>query len=534
MARDGATTVGPGGCPETVGPGSYDHARGCLPSRADTRPRPIDRALYPGTVNGTPTIVRHAGRRSLFRVVAPLGLVSVLVMGGALPATAAGAPTRTVPAPSPVPASPAVPTGPRPLPGGAAALPTGPIDPSACPWLEAAMAAHEAPEALADLVVARMTLPEKLGELVLTSAGPYENVDAGVGRLCIPSLTLQDGPSGLAFDDTGVTLLPSPLGMAATFDPALSFGYGQVVGSEARAQGIDVSQGPDLNIDRIPESGRASESYGEDPLLTSEMGVADIEGIQSQGVMAEAKHLVAYQQETDRGALDAQVSSRALEEIYLPPFRAAVTQADVAGLMCAYPRLNGTFQCQDPALGQILAQWGFAGFVRSDLGAVHDQPAALGSGVELLKPASVGALADDVADGTLSTSTVDADVERVLTQMFTYGLIGRPAAGDPGTPVDTPAHAAFALTAAERSAVLLKNQGGLLPLDPTRLRSVAVIGADASTDPVIQGYGSARVTPPFVSTPLAALQARLGPGVTVRYAAVRRPPGISPSCPPTT
>ena len=221
-----------------------------------------------------------------------------------------------------------------------------------------------------------MTLAEKLGELVLSSSGSYENVNSGVARVCVPSLTLQDGPVGLAFGDTGVTQLPAPPGIAATFDTALARRYGQVEGSEARGQGIDVVQGPNLNIDRVPESGRAFEGYGEDPFLVSTMGVADIEGIQSQGVLADAKHLVAYSQETNRGALDAQVSSPALNEIYLAPFKAAVVQAHVASIMCAYPELKGTFQCEDPALAPILKQWGFSGFVRSDLGAVHD-PAAL-------------------------------------------------------------------------------------------------------------------------------------------------------------
>jgi beta-glucosidase len=380
------------------------------------------------------------------------------------------------------------------------------------------MSAGESPTTLAGLVVARMTLAEKIGELVLLTSGPYENVDAGVGRLCIPSLTLQDGPSGLAFGDTGVTELPAPLGIAATFDTALAQQYGQVVGDEARGQGIDVVQGPDLNIDRVPESGRAYESYGEDPFLTSEMGVADIEGIQSQGVMAQAKHLVAYNQETDRGALDARVSDRVLQEIYLPPFKAAVTQAHVASIMCAYPELNGTFQCEDPSLTTILGEWGFSGFVRSDLGAVHDPPTALDDGIDLLKPASATELATDVADGLVPVATVDADVTRMLTQMFAYGLIGRTTTGTPGTPVDTPSHTAFALTAAERSAVLLENRSGLLPLRTARLRSVAVIGADASDAPVTSGFGSSRVTAPFTSTPLSALESRLGPGVTVRYA----------------
>lgn len=402
---------------------------------------------------------------------------------------------------------------PGPAPG--TGLPTPPMSVSQCPWLAAAIARHESPAALADLVVDRMTLPEELGELVLRSSTPYENVNAGVPRLCIPSLTLQDGPAGLGFHDTGVTSLPAPLAVAATFDPAVAREDGQVEGAEARGQGIDVVQGPNLDLARVPEDGRNYETYGEDPTLAATLGVADIDGIQSAGVMAEAKHLVAYNQETNRRTLDTVVPARALQELYLAPFRAAVVDAHVASIMCAYPRLDGTYQCEDPTLQRTLAQWGFTGFVRSDLGAVHNAPAALSAGTDLLKPASEPKLLADVATGQLARSVVIADVTRMLTQMFAYGMVGRPVSGVPGTPVDTAAHTAFALQAAERSAVLLRDRGGVLPLKQSTDSSVAVIGADASTNPATEGFGSSYVTPPFVSTPLGAIRAAAGQAATV-------------------
>ena len=386
----------------------------------------------------------HVAMRAARRLI---GLVVVaMVVATAVPAVAAAA-TNSVPTP---PAA-------GPTAAGATGLPTPATDVANCPWLASAMAAGDTPAALAQLVLARMTLGEKLGEIVLDSSGNYENVNAGVARLCIPSLTLSDGPWGIAFGDTGVTQLPVPLAIGATFNPSLSEEYGEVLGAEARGQGIDVSQGPNLNIDRVPTSGRADESYGEDPLLTTDLGLADIQGMQARGVMADAKHLVAYSQETNRGALDAVVPNRALQEIYLPPFKSAVIQGHVASIMCAYPRLDGTFQCQDPGLGLILQQWGFAGFVRSDLGAVHDQPTALESGVQLLKPSATDFLTGLTTADKLSLATVDDDVQRVLTEMFAYGVIGRPATGTPGTVVNVPSHTDFALTAAEQSAVLLKN-----------------------------------------------------------------------------
>ncbi len=391
-------------------------------------------------------------------------------------------------------------------------------DVSRCPWLESALDRHEAPAALASLVVSRMNLTEKLGEIVLQQVGPYENANAGVPRLCIPSLTLQDGPQGLAFGATHVTQLPSPLGIAATFDPSLARGYGQVQGEEAAGQGIDVVQGPNLNVLRVPENGRAYEGYGEDPLLVSAIGVADIQGIQATGVMAQAKHFAVYSQETDRLELDDALSPRVLDEIYLPPFEAAVTQGHVASLMCAYPQWNGTYQCQDPALSQVLSQWGFTGFVRSDLGAVHDPVAALAAGTDLIKPSSVASLAQLSSEGRLPAALVHSAVTRVLAQMFSYGLVGRRTTGTPGSPVDTRQHAAFALKAAERSAVLLKNAGGVLPLSTQGTRSIAVIGADAAASPVTTGHGSSQVIAPFVSSPLQALRSRAGTSVSIRAA----------------
>ena len=295
--------------------------------------------------------------------------------------------------------------------------------------------------------------------------------------------------------------------------------YGEVLGAEARGQGIDVSQGPNLNIDRVPTSGRADESYGEDPLLTTELGLADIQGIQARGVMADAKHLVAYSQETNRGALDAVVPDRALQEIYLPPFKAAVTQGHVATLMCAYPQLDGNFQCQDPALGLVLQQWGFAGFVRSDLGAVHDQPHRPG----LRRPAAE-AVRGRVADRPDRRHRLTAGHRRRRRRAGPDRDVrlrrDRPAghrrAGHPGQRAQPHRLCADRGRAVRRAA---EEPGrACCPLHPPTVGSVAVIGADASTHPVTQGFGSSHVVPPFTSTPLAAITDRLRPGATVRYA----------------
>lgn len=386
-----------------------------------------------------------------------------------------------------------------------------------CPWLAAAVHRHEAPGVLARLVVGRMTLAEKLGEIVLLESPPYENFNAGDPRLCIPSLVLQDGPQGVAFGASHVTQLPAPLAIGATFDPSIARTYGRVIGTEASEKGINVIQGPNLNIVRVPESGRNFESFGEDPMLVSAMGVAGIEGIQSAGVMAMAKHFVAYSQETDRGELNDTVQARTLEEVYFPPFEAAVTQAHVSAVLCAYPELNGTLQCQDPKLLGQLRRWGFTGFVRSDLGSVNDPVAALEAGTDLLKPAQTRQLASSVDEGRLPIGVLNTAVTQVLTTMFAHHLVGRTPSGSPRTPVDSQAHTAFALVSAERSAVLLQNRRSVLPLSGVRARSVAVIGADASSPAVTTGFGSSQVTAPFISTPLRAIRHRAGQGATVSY-----------------
>ena len=289
----------------------------------------------------------------------------------------------------------------------------GPALARRCPWATAAAQRDTPPVTLANEVLAQMTLTEKLGFLDLHAAGGFENRSTAIARLCLPALTLQDGPNGLAYGDTGVTQLPSSLGIAASFNPGLAREYGIVEGVEARGQGIDVVQGPNLNIDRVPQNGRAFEAYGEDSFLTSQMAIADITGIQSTGTMANAKHFTAYTQEIDRLSLNQSISMRALQEIYLAPFKAAVVDAKVASVMCAYGQLNAVYDCQDPKLFSLLNRtWGFNGFVRSDLSAVKNPVAAFNAGLDVIKPAAITELTAAVVDHNLSMATIDAAARR--------------------------------------------------------------------------------------------------------------------------
>ncbi|MGA7834488.1 MAG: glycoside hydrolase family 3 C-terminal domain-containing protein, partial [Acidimicrobiales bacterium] len=389
--------------------------------------------------------------------------------------------------------------------------------PSSCPWVRESLHDLQSPAELAGRVVSRMTLREKAKFITLSDGHDIENFNIAVPSLCLPQLTLSDGPNGIAGRITGATQLPAAVGIAASFDASLAFQTGQLIGEEARAKGLDVIQGPDLNIARAPRSGRIFESFGEDPFLTSTLGVANIDGIQSADVMALAKHFTAYSQETARARIDQDVTARALAELYNVPFEAAVKQAHVAALMCSSGRLNGAPECASPYIFNTLRSWGFTGFVRSDLRAVPYPAIAFKAGLDLVKPASAALIVKIVRTGLLPIQYVNRAVRAILTEMFVYGLIGRPHRATVDTATATPRHDATALRAAEESIVLLRNEGGELPLS-SHTPSIAVIGADASSSTVNTGYGSSRVVPPFLVTPLEGIRTAAGATTHISYA----------------
>ena len=376
-----------------------------------------------------------------------------------------------------------------------------------CPWLTQSLRHLASPATLAGEVLAHMSLAEKVGYVILQTHPNVENSNTAVPRLCLPALTMTDGPNGLADGLVGVTQLPAAIGVAASFDPQVAYSMAHLEALEARTKGFTSVQGPELNLARIPTSGRIFESYGEDPYLTSVLGVSAIRGIQSAGVMADAKHVTAYTQETARALINQSASSRVLAELYDAPFRAAVVQGHVASLMCSYGELNGVNTCSDPALYATLRSWGFHGFVRSDLKAITNVAAAFRAGMTLVKPASASAMISLVHQGRLPIAVLNAAVRTVLTEMFAFGLVTRQAQPHIATVATSPTHVALATRAAQSSVVLLKNTG-LLPLKPD-LRSVAVLGTSAALDPVVNGLGSAMVHAPYISTPLAALKSAL-------------------------
>ena len=394
-----------------------------------------------------------------------------------------------------------------------------------CPWATAAATKRYSPAQLARQVLNRMTLSEKIGLVDLSFVNGNENENSAVARLCIPTFTLQDGPDGLGYGDTGVTQLPASIATAATFDPRIAYRYGVVLGQEAHTQGIDAVQGPNLNLARVPESGRLFETYGEDPVLSAVLGAAEIEGIQASDAMAVAKHFTAYTQETARFGLNQVISERALQEVDMAPFRAAVQIANVAGIMCAYGQINGQLVCQDrQLLNDLKKEYGFSGFIRSDNGAVDNPVTAFDSGLDLIKPVATASLIEAVSSGALPLKRINDAVSRVLTEMFAFGFIERPSTGVIGTNAATSAHRAVALVTAERSIVLLKDRAEVLPLRTKGRSSLAVIGADASSAPMSAGAGGAYVTPAFVVSPLAAIVRAAHGKTRVIYA-----PALSPA-----
>ncbi len=394
----------------------------------------------------------------------------------------------------------------------------GVIRPAArCPWVQQSLRHRASASTLADEVVARMTLAQKVSFIALSTYPPLENANVGIPNLCIPPLTLTDGPNGVANGLQFVTQLPAAIGVGATFDPSLAGAVAGVLASEARAKGIDGVQAPNLNLARVPLSGRIFETYGEDPELSAVLGVAAIRAIQSRGEIADAKHFTAYTQETARARLNQQVSARALAEIYNAPFEAAVRQAHVASLMCSYGSLNGVNTCSNPYVYRTLHQWGFTGFVRSDLGAVPDPVAALRAGIAMLKPISTAGLIGAVLHHRLAMRALDRAVHSVLVPMFALGLVAHPLRLELGAHVSTPSHVAVALRAAESSIVLLKNHRRILPL-PGTTRSIAVIGLAGNQDPMSAGGGSAAVVASNVVTPLAALRHAMAGRVRLTYA----------------
>jgi beta-glucosidase len=353
---------------------------------------------------------------------------------------------------------------------------------------------------------------------------------AAVERLGIPRIMVSDGPHGLRtqleqgdhvglLESAPATCFPTASGLASSWNPQLFRTIGEALGREAKKLGVSVVLGPGINMMRSPLCGRNFEYASEDPWLAGELATAMVQGTQSEGVGTSLKHYAANNQEDDRLRVSAEVDERSLREVYLPAFERVVKSAQPWTIMCAYNKLNGTY-CSEHhwLLTEILRQeWGFEGLVVSDWGAVHDRVAALRGGLDLEMPPNLGvsdaAVVAAVRDGSLDESILDESVSRVLH------LVDRsqPALAE-GASFDPDDHHALARRAAHESAVLLKNTGNVLPLQPEPGSTVAVIGEFART-PRFQGAGSSQVNPTKVDVALDELQSALAGQAEVRFAA---------------
>ncbi len=349
-------------------------------------------------------------------------------------------------------------------------------------------------------IVSGMTLDEKIAQMHGVHDDEVYRVVPGLPRLGIPAFHITNGPAGIGPGAAGqqlhATALPSPISLAASWDVNLARRYGEIEGIEARALGNELLEAPDVNIVRIPQSGRAFETYGEDPFLVSRLAVANIEGIQSKGVIANVKHYLANEQETDRGKINELIEERPLREIYMPAFEAAVKEAHVASVMCAYPLLNGLHNCENRQILQDVLRddWKFNGFVTSDFGAVHSTVPSLQAGLDLEMPSGIyfsSKLKEAVQSGQVSESLIDQALVRRFARMIEFGLFAKQP-----TPPTIPIfeHGRESREIAEQSMVLLKNDAGLLPLDYKRVPSIAVIGPYA-VRARSGGGGSSRVIP---------------------------------------
>jgi beta-glucosidase len=377
--------------------------------------------------------------------------------------------------------------------------------------------------ARAAALVAQMTLAEKIQSLHgIQDANDYRVVP-GIARLGIPLLNITNGPAGAGNGGPGhqgpATALPAPISLAATWDIHMAALYGRIAGAEAKDLANGFVEGPDINIARVPQNGRSFEAFGEDPYLVGQTAANEIAGIQSQGLIAESKHYAGNNQETNRLTINDIIDERTLREIYLPAFETTVKQSHVGGVMCAYNQVNGAYSCENGQLmNQILkTEWGFDGVVTSDFGAVHSTVPSANAGLDLEMPTGIyfdSAFLSAVQSGAVAMPEIDDKLSRRFQAMMRFGVFDNPPGNQP-IPIQTNGTSARQL--AEAGMVLLKNAGGVLPLNAGALHSVALIGPYAVRAKA-GGGGSSQVTPAYTVDPLPGIQSRLGAGVKVSLA----------------
>jgi beta-glucosidase len=411
------------------------------------------------------------------------------------------------------------------------------------PWMNPSLDAEQR----AELVLKQMTLDEKIAllhgngmahaaqwQMPLTrltngGAGYVE----GVPRLGIPPLVISDAAYGVR--DSGAngrysTAMPSNLGAASSWDTQSACAYGQMIGSELRAQGFNMTLGGGVDLVREPRNGRTFEYAGEDPLLAGTMVGNMMKCEQAQHVVGDIKHYVMNDQETGRDFVNATISRRAMQESDLLAFHIAISAANPGAVMCSYNRVNGDYACENSyTLRDVLKKdWGFKGAVISDWGGTHSTEKASAAGLDQEQPMADyfgPKLKQAVEAGRVPLSEIDDHARRVLYAEFISGIIDDPP--QKGV-VDVERGLEVAQRVEEKSIVLLKNSDSVLPIDPSRVKRIAIIGGHADVG-MISGGGSAQVDPPggnaimppgkgathwqdhiwFPTSPLKALRAKL-------------------------
>lgn len=384
-------------------------------------------------------------------------------------------------------------------------------------------------------LIKKMTLEEKVGLL----HGNSKFYVAGVERLGIPEWSLSDGPHGVraeinrhdwayaGWTNDSASYFPTGTAFAAAWNPELAYRRGEVLGEEARWRKKDVLLGPGVNIIRSPLCGRNFEYMSEDPYMNSVLAVAYIKGLQSRDVACSVKHFAVNNQETNRTTIDVECSERALREIYLPAFKAAVQEGGALTVMAAYNKFRGEFCAENNYLVRKILrnEWGFDGVYVTDWGAAHSTVPSMEAGLDL----EMGTLIDKYEDwyyanplieavksGKVPRSLVDEKVGDVLRVMIKTNVLDPKKRFGPGS-MNTKEHQQATYDAAAEAIVLLKNQNNLLPLDFSSIKSLAVIG-DNATRKHSNGGLSSEIKAVYEVTPLEALRAKWGDKVDIRFA----------------
>jgi len=368
-----------------------------------------------------------------------------------------------------------------------------------------------------DTIVGEMTLEEKIDQI----AGVDFMYLRSIERLGIPRLAMADGPMGVR-NDGPATAYGAGIALAATWNPALAERIGREFGRDSRAKGKHFLLAPGVNIYRAPMAARNFEYFGEDPFLAARMAVGYINGVQSQGVSATIKHLVANNSEFDRNNTDSTVDERTLREIYLPAFEAAVKEANVGAIMAGYNLTNGAYMSQHAYLNNdvVKQEWGYRGVIMSDWISTYDAIGMANGGLDIEMPGNIQFnhenLLPAIKSGAVSVATIDDKVRRQLRVAHAFGWFDRDQL-DTSVPRPNPDGDAAALQGVREGMVLLKNDRQLLPLDRARIRSILVVGPNAH--PAVTGGGGSSLVEPFAAVSVVdGIRAMAGDEIEVFHA----------------